>query len=70
MTVNNGGVALVDGLRIGVGSEWSGRDVTVIVDRNHATVFCDGQLVRHLRLDRSRRYQPSGRPRGRRRLTS
>jgi transposase InsO family protein len=70
MTVNNVGVALVDGLRIGVGSEWAGREVTVIVDRNYATVFCDGLLVRHLRLDRTRRYQPTGRPRGRRRLTS
>ncbi len=70
VTVNNGGVALVDGLRLAVGSEWSGREVTVIIDRTHATVFYDGQLVRHLRLDRSRRYQPNGRPRGRRRLTS
>jgi len=70
VTVNNTGVALVDGLRIGVGSEWAGRDVTVIADRNYATVFCDDLLVRHLRLDRTRRYQPTGRPRGRRRLTS
>jgi transposase InsO family protein len=70
VTVNSAGVALVDGLRIGVGSEWAGLDVTVIVDQTHATVFCDGLLVRHVRLDRSRRYQPTGRPRGRRRLTS
>jgi transposase InsO family protein len=63
-TVNNRGVAIIDGLRIGIGSHWAGCDVTVIIDRTHATVFHDTQLVRHLRLDRSRRYQPTGRPRG------
>jgi hypothetical protein len=64
VTVNDRGVAIVDGVRIGLGSEWSGCDVTVIIDPTHATVFHDGRLLRHLRLDRSRRYQPSGRPRG------
>jgi len=74
VTVNDRGVAIVDGYRIGVGSEWAGCDVTVIIDRTHATVFHDSLLVRHLRLDRNRRYQPTGRPRGGprqpRRLTS
>jgi transposase InsO family protein len=64
VTVNDRGVALVDDLRINVGSEWAGCDITVIIDRHHATIFCDTVLVRHLRLDRSRRYQPSGRLRG------
>lgn len=63
-TVNTRGVAIVDGLRIGIGSEWAGCDVTVIIDRTHATVFHDSVLVRHLRLDRTRRYQPTGRTRG------
>ena len=64
VTVNGRGVAIVDGLRIGVGSQWVNCEVTIIIDRTHATVFHDGLLVRHLRLDRSRRYQPTRRPRG------
>ena len=64
VTVNNRGVAIADGLRINVGSEWTGCDVTVIIDRHHATVFHQRLLVRHLRIDHSRRYQPSGRRRG------
>ena len=62
--VNDRGVALVENLRINVGSEWIGCNVTVIIDRHHATIFSDTVLVRHLRLDHNRRYQPSGRPRG------
>jgi transposase InsO family protein len=62
--VNDQGVAIIDGLRIGVGSQWARCDVTVIIDRTHATVFHNTALVRHLRLNRTRRYQPTGRPRG------
>ena len=64
VTINEHGVAIVDGLRISVGSEWIGCHVTIVIDRHHATVFADGLLVRHLRLDRTRRYQPNGRVRG------
>jgi transposase InsO family protein len=49
---------------INVGSEWIGSTVTVIVDEHHATILCHNQLVRHLRLDPTRHYQPSSRPRG------
>jgi transposase InsO family protein len=49
---------------INVGSEWIGSTVTVIIDEHHATILCHNQLVRHLRIDPTRRYQPSGRPRG------
>ncbi len=59
------GVAFLDDLAIHIGAEWTGRDATIIVDGVHATVFIDDQLVRHLRIDPTRRYQPSGRPRGR-----
>ena len=37
------------------------RDATVFIDGTHANVFIDGQLVRHLELDPTRRYQPTGR---------
>jgi transposase InsO family protein len=49
---------------INVGSEWIGSTVTVIVDEHHATILSHDQLVRHLRLDPTRHYQPNGRPRG------
>ncbi len=49
---------------INVGMAWTGCTVTVIVDHHHATIICGSQLVRHLRLDPTRYYQPSGRPRG------
>jgi transposase InsO family protein len=67
VTLAEFGVAVIDGLRIGIGTEWAGRDVTIIIDRHHATVFHQAVLVRHLRLDRTRIYQPNGRPRGGRR---
>jgi transposase InsO family protein len=51
---------------IGLGAEFAGRPGQVYIDGTHATVFVDGTLVRHLELDRSRRYQPSGRKPGRR----
>jgi len=49
---------------INVGMAWTGCTVTVIVNHHHATVLCGNQLVRHLRLNPDRYYQPSGRPRG------
>jgi transposase InsO family protein len=59
---------------IGVGSEWAGCSATVVLDDRYATVFADGELVRHLKLDPTRTYQPShrrrGGPRHPRRLTS
>ena len=62
--VNNRGDVAVGRLRIAVGSEWCASTVTVITDAHHATVMCANHLVRHLRIDHTRSYQPSGRPRG------
>ena len=50
--------------KINVGVAWSGCTVTVIVDDHHATILRNHQLIRHLRVDPNRYYQPSGRPRG------
>jgi hypothetical protein len=52
---------------IHVGADHAGRRAQVMIDDTHAAVFVDGRLVRHLELDRSRRYQASGLPRGGRR---
>ncbi|MGI8755886.1 MAG: hypothetical protein ACR2MB_08500 [Acidimicrobiales bacterium] len=32
----------------------------MLIDTDHASVVINGHLVRHLNLDRSRPYQPSG----------
>lgn len=62
--VKNHGTIRLDDLHINVGVEWAGCEATVIVDGTHATVFINSQLVRHLRIDPTRRYQPSGKARG------
>jgi transposase InsO family protein len=64
ITINQAGIARVSGLIIGVGVEWAGCAATVILDDTSATIFVNRQLVRYLKLDHTRRYQPSGRKRG------
>ena len=49
---------------IHVGVAHAGRTARVMLDDTHAAVFIDDVLVRHLELDHSRAYQPSGLPRG------
>jgi len=51
-------------LDIAVGAEWAGCEVTLLIDEHHAGVFHNGNLVRFLEIDHTRRYQPSGRRRG------
>lgn len=63
-TVNASGTVDLNGISIAVGAYWAGCPVTVILDEHYATVFSNDDLVRHLQIDRSRRYQPSGRRRG------
>jgi hypothetical protein len=43
-----------------VGAEWTASTVTVILDPDYATIVSGDQLVRHLRIDRTRFYQTSG----------
>jgi transposase InsO family protein len=49
---------------IHVGVAWTGCTVTVILDEHHATILCANQIVRHLRVDPTRYYQPSRQRRG------
>lgn len=51
---------------IGLGREWAGQRALMQHDDTHAAVFIGHQLVRALTLDPTRRYQPTGRPPGRR----
>lgn len=64
ITISDQGTARAGHWSIAVGVEHQGRPATVVLDGNHANVFIDDQLVRHLELDRTRSYQPSGRRRG------
>ena len=51
---------------IAIGQQWKGLPAIVHYDQTHAAVFINHQLVRALALDPTRRYQPSGKPPGRR----
>jgi transposase InsO family protein len=64
VVVDTNGVVCLSHVHIAVGAEWTGCTVTVLTDQHHATVIYGDRLVRHLRIDPTRRYQPSGRPRG------
>lgn len=50
--------------RIGIGVDYARQPAEVYIDGTHANVFINGDLVRHLKLDPEREYQPSGRKRG------
>lgn len=63
-TVDQRGVANAGDYQIHVGAEFFNRSALIIVSGLYAAVFIDGVLQRHLELDPSRCYQPSGRRRG------
>lgn len=58
------GVAAAGEFQIHVGAEFFNRPALAIISGVYAAVFIDGTLQRHLELDPSRCYQPSGRRRG------
>jgi len=62
-TISKTGTATIGNYLIHIGSAWAGQTTTVITDDHHATVFINNTLIRHLKLDHTRRYQPSHRPR-------
>jgi transposase InsO family protein len=64
VTVDPQGQVRVAPWVIHIGVDHAGRTAHVLLDHTHAAVFIDGHLVRHLELDPTRRYQPSGLPRG------
>jgi transposase InsO family protein len=68
VVVDHRGCAEMHRYLIHVGVIHKGATAHVLYDDTHAAVFIHGCLIRHLQLDHSRRYQPSGLPRGRRRL--
>jgi transposase InsO family protein len=62
---NEGKVVAGTKLRIHIGAAYIGAVATVMLDGTYANVYVNDQLVRHLKIDHTRTYQPSGRPRGR-----
>lgn len=71
--ITSNGKAFAGRYAIHIGVEWEHQPALVLIDGRHANVFINGQLIRHLKLDPTRAYQPSGRRRGgprRPRLTS
>jgi hypothetical protein len=49
---------------IHIGVAHAGRPTVVMADERWVNVYIDGLLIRHSRLDPTRRYQPSGKRRG------
>jgi transposase InsO family protein len=58
------GTAKISRWLIALGAEYAGQRVQVVLDGLHANVFAGDELIRHVRLDPERVYQPSGRRRG------
>jgi transposase InsO family protein len=66
-TVTTGGNVHIDRIVINVGRRYPAGTPAIVFldDRNHATVYINNQIARHLTIDHTRRYQPSGNPIGR-----
>lgn len=56
--VCNAGKVCLDRYNIGIGVRHRGANATVITDNGYASVYINDQLVRHLKIDPTRRYQP------------
>lgn len=62
---NAGGIVRVNPrLAIGLGAAYAGAETTVIIDDHHANIYINDLLIRHLKIDHSRYYQPTGKRRG------
>jgi transposase InsO family protein len=64
VVINDGGVAKLNRLEIGIGVDHAGRPAEIILDGTHAAVYIDGNLIRHVEFDLTKRYQPSSAKRG------
>jgi hypothetical protein len=62
-----GSVAIGGRYQAQVGRRWTGVTVTVITQGERVAIFHGNTLVRELTIDPTRRYQPTGQPRGGRR---
>ena len=63
--VDHSGICSWKNHRIGIGQQHHGQTVLIIARGDHLTIFGPAGLIRTLTLDPTRRYQPTGKPRGR-----
>lgn len=49
-------------LSIGLSTTHAGATATIVVDDHYASVYINDTLIRHLKIDHTRRHQPLGRP--------
>jgi transposase InsO family protein len=62
-TVNRVGNVRIDGFTINVGRRYAEHDAIIFFDdHDHATVFINNNVARHLTIDRTRKYQPCANP--------
>jgi hypothetical protein len=64
-TVNQAGTISWGHFTIGVGSPLAGQRVLAVAAQDQITIHSQAGIVRTLTIDRTRRYQPSGKPVGR-----
>lgn len=65
-TVTTRGSVHIDNLVINIGCRYADQDAIVFFDNHdHVTIFVNNNVARHLTIDHTRRYQPSGNPPGR-----
>jgi len=58
-TVTGTGVVTIGAYAVNVGNRWNHQEITAVKDGDHIAVFAGNRLVRVLRADPSRRYQPA-----------
>jgi hypothetical protein len=63
-TVRADGKVVLGSYTIQLGVTWAGHPAVIHTDGTDVNVFINGDLIRHLTLDPTRSYQPSGRKRG------
>jgi transposase InsO family protein len=64
VTVSSTGAVNVRKWTVNVGVEYEGRPAQVVLDDTQASIYIDGLLIRHLKIEKAKRYQGSGRARG------
>lgn len=70
VTVCSAGKVRLDRHDIGIGVRYRGATATVITDGAYASIYINDELIRHLKIDPTRRYQPEGKPRPSQHLAS
>lgn len=70
LTVCSAGKVKLGHHSIGIGVRYRGEVATVIDDGIYATVYINDELIRHLKIDHTRRYQPDTKSRQTRRVAS